>query len=77
MPGDTSGDDFGSGVLDPPAPTATPIPTQPPFVGEGVDLFVPGFTDGILGFSDGVEIFYEVLNEESSPITGSGTKEDP
>lgn len=77
MPGDTSGDDFGSGVLDPPAPTATPIPTQPPFAGEGVDLFVPGFTDGILGFSDGVEIFYEVLNEESSPITGSGTKEDP
>lgn len=70
-------DAFGSGFIDPPVPTGTPVPTPTPIAGEGVDLFVPGFTDGILGFTDGVELFYEVLDEESTPITGAGTKEDP
>ena len=72
----SSGDEFSSGLIDPPM-TATPMPTPTPVAGDGVDLFVPGYTNGIREFSDGEEIFYEVLDWESEPIAGTGTSEDP
>lgn len=75
--GDVSDDPFSSGAVDMPGPTATPIPTPTPIVGEGVDLFVPDYTNGISDFSDGVETFYSVLDENTAPIRGTGTSDDP
>lgn len=70
-------DEFGSGLIDPPQPTATPSPTPTPYLGDGMDLFTDEKSDVITGISDGNEIFYEVLDEESMPICGSGTEIDP
>lgn len=74
---DPADDPFSSGLLDPPAPTSTPIPTPTPVAGDGVDLFVPDFINGIPEITDGEETFYEVLDGESAPIRGQGTEEDP
>lgn len=68
---------FGSGLIDPPQPTATPSPTPTPDLGPDMDLFIDEKSDVITGISDGNEIFYEVLDEETLPICGSGTEVDP
>lgn len=72
-----SSDLFGSGLIDPPQPTATPSPTPTPDLGPDMDLFIDEKSDVITGISDGNEIFYEVLDEETMPICGSGTEVDP
>lgn len=74
---DASADEFGTGLIDPPQPTATPSPTPTPYLGDGMDLFTDEKSEVITGISDGNEIFYEVLDEESMPICGSGTEVDP
>lgn len=70
-------DIFGSGLIDPPQPTATPSPTPTPDLGPDMDLFIDEKSEVITGISDGNEIFYEILDEESMPICGGGTEVDP
>lgn len=74
---ESDADKFGSGLIDPPQPTATPSPTPKPDLGDGMELFTDEKSDVITGISDGNEIFYEVLDEESTPICGGGTEIDP
>lgn len=65
-------------------PSLTPEPTVTPGTDESQDDFVDNIkiidtepsknTDALI---DGESQFYQILNDESEPITGTGTKDDP
>lgn len=65
-------DIFGSGENDSPRPS--PGPTPDPEEGGTYD---PYFKAGLPDITDGDEVFYEKLDSNSQPFTGSGTKQDP
>lgn len=69
----SGGDIFDSGENDAPKPSPTPTPV----LDEDTDYFDPYTTEGIPGISDGEAPFYEKLDENTEPFTGSGTEEDP
>ncbi|MDO4338173.1 MAG: hypothetical protein Q4C91_08825 [Eubacteriales bacterium] len=69
----SGGDIFDSGEDDAPRPSPTPTPA----LDDDTDYFDPYTTEGVPGISDGEATFYEKLDENSEPFTGSGTEEDP
>lgn len=84
--GDTDGND--TEVTPTPDPTETPDLTPTPTVTPGGDEPQDDFVDDIKIIDtqpsentdrliDGESQFYQILTDESEPITGSGTKEDP
>lgn len=68
-----NGDGIGSGENDAPKPSPTPTPV----LDENTSYYDPYFTDSVDGITDGKEKFYDKLDSESVPFTGTGTEEDP
>lgn len=68
--------DFGTGETE---PTATPVPTPVPDTEEEDNIeFVDQETDpGDTNLTDGNEKFYQILDGETEPYAGRGTKKDP
>lgn len=76
----TSGDNtFSSGVTVTPIPTETPQVTPLPTIDPESDIrpFEDEIVNGSSEFIDGNPVFYQVLDEDSFPFMGTGTKEDP
>ena len=74
---DGTKDDFSGGTSDGniEAPELTPTPT--PVLDDNTTYFNPYYTKGDPNITDGNEPFYEKLDANSIPFTGSGTQEDP
>lgn len=68
-----SGDDITSGQNDVPKPSPTPTPE----LDENTSYYDPYFTDEMEGVTDGREKFYDKLDSNSVPFTGTGTEKDP
>lgn len=68
-----SGDDITSGQNDTPKPSPTPTPE----LDENTSYYDPYFTDEMEGVTDGREKFYDKLDSNSVPFTGTGTEKDP
>lgn len=68
-----SGDDITSGQNDAPKPSPTPTPE----LDENTSYYDPYFTDEMEGVTDGREKFYDKLDSNSVPFTGTGTEKDP
>lgn len=68
-----SGDDITSGQNDTPKPSPTPTPE----LDENTSYYDPYFTDEMEGVTDGREKFYDKLDANSVPFTGTGTEKDP
>lgn len=64
---------FNSGTNDSPVPSPTPTPV----LDDHTNYFDPYYIKGDPNITDGNEPFYQKLDGESIPFTGSGTKEDP
>ncbi len=64
---------FNSGGDD--TPQLSPTPT--PVVDDHITSFDPYYTKGDPNITDGNEPFYQKLDENSIPFTGSGTQNDP
>ena len=64
---------FNSGTNDSPVPSPTPTPV----LDDHTNYFDPYYIKGDPNITDGIEPFYQKLDGESIPFTGSGTKEDP
>ena len=88
---DFGSDDIGGDEVDvtpTPEPTETPEVTPTPTVTPGAEVSQGDFVDDIKiidtqpsenkdGLIDGESQFYQVLTDETDPITGTGTEEDP
>ena len=64
---------FNSGTNDSPVPSPTPTPV----LDDHTNYFDPYYIKGDPNITDGNEPFYQKLDGESIPFTGSGTEEDP
>ena len=64
---------FNSGTNDSPVPSPTPTPV----LDDHTNYFDPYYRKGDPNITDGNEPFYQKLDGESIPFTGSGTEEDP
>ena len=64
---------FNSGTNDSPVPAPTPTPV----LDDHTNYFDPYYIKGDPNITDGIEPFYQKLDGESIPFTGSGTEEDP
>ena len=78
---DSSANDFGDGSDDSfnPGKDNTPelSPTPTPSLDDHTTYFDPYYQKGDPNITDGDEPFYQKLDENSIPFTGSGTKDDP
>ena len=78
---DSSANDFGDGSDDSfnPGKDDTPelSPTPTPSLDDHTTYFNPYYQKGDPNITDGDEPFYQKLDENSIPFTGSGTKDDP
>ena len=66
-------DDFNSGKNDTPELSPTPTPT----LDDRTTYFDPYYRKGDPNITDGDEPFYQKLDADSVPFTGSGTEDDP
>lgn len=66
-------DDFNSGKNDTPELSPTPTPT----LDDRTTYFDPYYRKGDPNITDGDESFYQKLDADSVPFTGSGTEDDP
>ena len=66
-------DDFNSGKNDTPELSPTPTPT----LDDHTTYFDPYYRKGDPNITDGDEPFYQKLDADSVPFTGSGTEDDP
>ena len=66
-------DDFNSGKND--MPELSPTPT--PALDDHTTYFDPYYRKGDPNITDGDEPFYQKLDADSVPFTGSGTEDDP
>lgn len=64
---------FNSGTNDSPVPSPTPTPV----LDDHTNYFDPYYIKGDPNITDGNEPFYQKLDGESIPFTGSGTQDDP
>ena len=71
--GDGKNDDFNSGSNDTPSPSPTPTPV----LDDNTTYFDPYYTKGNPNITDGDEPFYQKLDGDSIPFTGTGTADDP
>ena len=78
---DSSANDFGDGSDDSfnPGKDDTPelSPTPTPSLDDHTTYFDPYYQKGDPNITDGDEPFYQKLDANSIPFTGSGTKDDP
>lgn len=68
-----SKDTFGTGSDDTPVPSPTPTPV----LDDHTSYFDPYYQKGDPNITDGNEPFYQKLDGETEPFTGTGTEEDP
>lgn len=71
--GDGSDDSFNPGKDDTPELSPTPTPS----LDDNTTYFDPYYQKGDPNITDGDEPFYQKLDANSIPFTGSGTKDDP
>ena len=71
--GDGSDDSFNPGKDDTPELSPTPTPS----LDDNTTYFDPYYQKGDPNITDGDEPFYQKLDADSIPFTGSGTKDDP
>ena len=71
--GDGKNNDFSSGTVE--APEVSPTPT--PVLDDNTTYFNPYYTKGDPNITDGDEPFYQKLDGDSIPFTGTGTEDDP